>query len=903
MSKFCLWVLLGLSLGWLAACSTTPNPDFPATVQAGVLACQAAPAIAHPPRPLSRLHRPPRLFYPTSTPTLTPTPAPPTASQIFEQISPAVAFIDTPGGSGSGLLTPDGYVVTNAHVVWPFEKVRVVFADGSEHLEAPVLGWDLLADLAVVGPLETSLKPVNFSQNEKLTVGSDIYLVGYPGEVDKFPQPTMTRGILSRLREWTGLRLTYFQVDAPATGGQSGGVLVTSQGEVVGVSNFSFTEAKFALVAAAADLLPRLKHLLDQDDGFGFSDRRILAGAEQSAHTIKLQHHWDSRAYIINQPANTPVDISVEGDNQPRFDIFDLFGQKLVTSRHSRSSYKAESFTTELAVPYFVEVYQAADTPGEVKLNSSQPLSPLSDPDDGVTLTAEQSLTGNIDYPGDVDYFVLDLEEGQTVKITADSLLVDPLLMVDFIGAAEKDFISDDNSGGGIFGSNAELIYRAPQEGSYFIVVRDSRDEDVGGYFLNLAPAPEEATPTPPQLAANTQASPYGRMTLYKSRIFPFSMPYPAYWSEPDEAMSLCQAATACFTGADDGTLIIKEEDLPSLGVAETTLAKYVDATLAALKSQVADFKLIAREDFTNLQGQPAQILTYTSQGGLFKASQLVYVYEDSVGFSVTYLTGAERYQSLESFIYYSFDSFRLRELGPEAQDAVYYYDQGLPLLSDNQAEAAVDSFTQAIELDPDFIEAYYKRASAYRQQSQFAKALADHDKTIELSPDDPTFYEARALTHWLGADYPQALSDMDQTLRLAPQFADAYNLRALIQATQGNYDQALTDVNKAIGLQPSANAPFLDTRGYIYLKMERYDQAQADFEEIFNQGLHYPSAFLGGGLTYAALGDNDKAIEWLNQGLERVRAVVQPDPQLADLIALAQQKLVELETKSNSEK
>lgn len=40
-------------------------------------------------------------------------------------------------------------MVTNAHVVWPFETVRVTFPDGSEHLDVPVIGWDLMADLAI----------------------------------------------------------------------------------------------------------------------------------------------------------------------------------------------------------------------------------------------------------------------------------------------------------------------------------------------------------------------------------------------------------------------------------------------------------------------------------------------------------------------------------------------------------------------------------------------------------------------------------------------------------------------------------------------------------------------------------------------------------------------------------
>ena len=121
-----------------------------------------------------------------------------TPMQIFAAISPSVAFIDLPDSSGSGFLIDGGYLVTNAHVVWPYTSARVVFPDGSEHKDVPVVNWDLLADLAVLGPVETRLPPLALADGEGLPIGSDVYLIGYPGEVEKHPQPTVTRGVISR---------------------------------------------------------------------------------------------------------------------------------------------------------------------------------------------------------------------------------------------------------------------------------------------------------------------------------------------------------------------------------------------------------------------------------------------------------------------------------------------------------------------------------------------------------------------------------------------------------------------------------------------------------------------------------------------------------------------------------
>ena len=76
---------------------------------------------------------------PTASPTATVTPSPtqPTTAGIFARLAPSIAFVEVASGSGSGVLIEGGYVLTNAHVVWPFEHVRVVFGDQSEYLKVP----------------------------------------------------------------------------------------------------------------------------------------------------------------------------------------------------------------------------------------------------------------------------------------------------------------------------------------------------------------------------------------------------------------------------------------------------------------------------------------------------------------------------------------------------------------------------------------------------------------------------------------------------------------------------------------------------------------------------------------------------------------------------------------------
>lgn len=402
-------------------------------------------------------------------------------------MSPSVAFVQTPTAQGSGVLIEGGYVVTNAHVVWPFQQARVVFPDGSEHLAAPVLNWDLVGDMAVIGPLQTSVEPVELVDGENLNIGSDLFLIGYPGEAEEFPQPTFTQGILSRLREWEQIAMTYFQTDAGIAGGQSGGALVSGDGDVIGISGLTFTEAGFGIVASSADALPRINGLISGEDVAGLGDRRPPLSGGQLEHDFTLQNFWDTKTYVINEAAGTLVEIGLDGVSDGAFSIGDVFGNFLISEDEGATGAESGSATTELDALYFLLTEQFTEGIGDFRVSSNRELIPFEDVDDGVVVTVSQTVLASMDYPGDVDYFVIDLEADDIVVISVDSLNFDPFLVVDFPGATGEQVASDNNSGGGIFGLNPELTFTAPKNGSYFIVVEDANLMGVGGYFLSVS--------------------------------------------------------------------------------------------------------------------------------------------------------------------------------------------------------------------------------------------------------------------------------------------------------------------------------------------------------------------------------------------------------------------------------
>lgn len=592
---------------------------------------------------------------PTATPTQTPTPSPLSAAEILARVSPAVVFIDTPAGTASGILFEAGYVVTNAHAVWPFRRARVVFSDGLEQLYAPVLGWDLMGDVAVIGPLFRTDGAVALVDREDLVIGSDVFQIGFPAEMEEYPQPSISRGVLSRLREWEPIGMTFFQTDAATVGGQSGGALVSEMGEIIGISSYRFTDG-FGLAASAADVLPRVQGLIAGEDVSGLGDRGIPAAPGQLEHDVVLANYWAARMFVINEPAGTEVQVTVDGENDARFGIFDVRGGALTYVDDGFTGSESGSVTTNLRAPYFLVVEQLSTTQGRFGVRSNCTLAPYDDRDDGMTVSLNQTISASIDYPFDVDYYSIVLAAGDTVDVAVDSLLIDPSVTIDFPGATEEQMITDDDRGGGLFGLSAKVTYRAPHSGRYYIVVQDSWMSRMGGYVLTVTEAPPGAAAVSPPPAPTRIASPVGPMALYESADKPFSIQYPAEWTEASPMLG----ETARFVSPQNGMLSIVEEDLTTLGMGEMTLEEYVDMVVSFQTSILTDLQIVSREQVTTEQGLPAVTTTYTYLGGLFRVSRLIYLTDDGVAFNATYLSGRAQYEELAPLVEYSFSTFRV---------------------------------------------------------------------------------------------------------------------------------------------------------------------------------------------------------------------------------------------------
>lgn len=600
----------------------------------------------------------------TPTPSQTPTPAPLTPAQIFDTRSPVVAYIDTPTGTGSGVLIADDYLLTNAHVVWPFEAVRVVFPDGEEFLEAPVINVDLMADLAVIGPLETDKSGVPLVNGEDLVIGSDVFLIGYPGEVNDFPQPTITRGLISRLREWEALGITYFQSDATISGGQSGGVLVSELGDVIGISGFYFSEAAFALVASAHDLLPRVDALIagEQVDQLG-EWRLPLDKPGREADYVSLNGYWDHAVYLLNEPVKTELEIELDGDEDGILTVYDIYGNSLIFADETYSGSEFGKDTTEVEAPHFIFIEQDEFLTAFLRLESNYPFIPYTEENENQLISSGDEVWGKLDFAGDYDVFKINLNHGQVINIQVDSVLINPyVFIVPDRPFLDEEFISDDDSGQGVFGFNAELTYEAPESGRYNIIVSESYGYSYGGYILTVGPTYEGApTPVAPPPTATPIANEFGTFANYTEPRTGFTMVYPAAWQDsPTTAISreICGNATVCFAYQDTGLLVIIIENLNEYGLGDLTLEDYV----IEVKGRTADnefFTVVKDEPFVTESGLEGHLLSNTVQNGVLTTLQTLFI-EDGYAYTITYFLPQEMLNEMESGLLYSLGSIEI---------------------------------------------------------------------------------------------------------------------------------------------------------------------------------------------------------------------------------------------------
>ena len=260
--------------------------------------------------------------------------------RIYEKVSPSVVGIvvystnsTTASGEGSGvIISSDGYIVTNEHVVDGAKLIEVVL-NNSERYTAKLMGYDKQTDLAVIKIDADNLVKAELGNSDELKPGEAVYAIGNPGGME-FAN-SITNGIVSGVdrlitNSSTGYVMTCIQTNAAINPGNSGGALVDSYGRVVGISVAKLSSVSYEGMGFAIPISDSIE-LIDDLIEYGYIKGRPLLGITYQAISSQVAQFYRIPAGLLVQSVDPESDAYAKG-LRPGDTITAIDGQKVESS-------------------------------------------------------------------------------------------------------------------------------------------------------------------------------------------------------------------------------------------------------------------------------------------------------------------------------------------------------------------------------------------------------------------------------------------------------------------------------------------------------------------------------------------------------------------------------------------
>lgn len=178
---------------------------------------------------------------------------------------------------------------------------------------------------------------------------------------------------------------------------------------------------------------------------------------------------------------------------------------------------------------------------------------------------------------------------------------------------------------------------------------------------------------------------------------------------------------------------------------------------------------------------------------------------------------------------------------------AIEWFDKGR---NANNINAKISFYTAAIELNPNYADAYINRGNAFANQGEYHRSITDYNKALELNPYDSDGYYNRGNSYAFIGDFNRAIADYNRTIKMDPNNTFAYNNRGNSYKELREYNRAIEDYSNAIKIDPNDADAYVN-RGSILSFRSDYNRAISDFTKALEIDPFYAKAYFKRGLTY----------------------------------------------------
>jgi len=194
----------------------------------------------------------------------------------------------------------------------------------------------------------------------------------------------------------------------------------------------------------------------------------------------------------------------------------------------------------------------------------------------------------------------------------------------------------------------------------------------------------------------------------------------------------------------------------------------------------------------------------------------------------------------------------RALEIKPDYPDA--WYNRGIALNNLGRFEQAIASWDRALEIKPDFYHAWYVRGFALDGLGRFEEAIASYDRALEFKPDDHEAWYNRGIALRNLGRFEEAIASYDQALEIKPDKHEAWHNRGVALGNLGRFEEAIASYDRALEIKPDYHQAWYN-RGIALADLGRFEEAIASYDRALEIKPDYHEAWNNRGVALLNLG------------------------------------------------